>query len=45
MSHKLSGTDMELDWGSVFDTPSGTVYIVYVGTEEGAANLVIGRHD
>ena len=43
MSHELSGAVMKLDWGSVFDTPIGTVYIVYVGTMDGAANLVPGK--
>ena len=42
ISHRLSGTTLELDWTDVFDAPPGTVFIVYVGSKDGAANILIG---
>ena len=41
---KLRGSTLELDWSGVFEWKGAghLVYVLYVGTEVGAANLVTG---
>ena len=40
----LRGSTLELDWSGVFEWKGAghLVYVLYVGTEVGAANLVTG---
>ena len=45
MGNKLKGSTIELDWSSVFSWKGAghLLYVVYVGSEVGAANIITGE--